>query len=159
VESTEVLDETLSGVFAPAVILPAQYYWALKNRNYLDGEHKLMFAVLEDGVRCYLKNMDARSRRRRILFYEVRDRMKPDSNNGPFSFDLLCQEFGMEGSRVRNALERRLGVARATKEKAVPATRASSPRLLANLAASHDPRPGIDFTQPGSGAGDRKAAR
>ncbi len=155
-ESTEVLDETLSGVFAPAVILPAQYYWALKNRN-LDGEHKLMFAVLEDGVRCYLKNMDARSRRRRILFYEVRDWMKPDCNNGPFSFDLLCQEFGMEGSRVRDALERRLGVARAAKEKAVPALRASSPRL-ANLAASPDPRPGISSTQAGSGAGDREAA-
>ena len=47
-----------------------------------------MFAVLEDGVRCYLKNMDARSRRQRILFYEVLDRMKSGCDNGPFSFEL-----------------------------------------------------------------------
>jgi hypothetical protein len=78
---------------------------SLRNRNYLDGERKLMFAVLEDGVQCYLKNMDARSRRQRILFFEVRDWMKAGRNNGPFSFELLCQEFGTEGSRVRNALE------------------------------------------------------
>ncbi len=67
-----------------------------------------MFAVLEDGIRCYLKNRDARSRRGRILFYELRDWMKPDCDNGPFSFELLCHEFGMDGSKVRNALERRL---------------------------------------------------
>ena len=40
----------------------------------MEGERKLMFAVLEDGVRGYLKNMEARSRRARILFLEVRDR-------------------------------------------------------------------------------------
>jgi hypothetical protein len=72
-----------------------------------------MFAVLEDGVRCYLKNMEARSRRARILFLEVRDWIRADTNKGPFSFDLLCQEFGMDGAQVRNALERRFAVGQA----------------------------------------------
>jgi hypothetical protein len=127
VESTEGVDETLPGAFAPAVILPTQY-WALRHRTSLDGERKLMFAVLEDGVRCYLKNMDARSRRGRILFYEVRDWMQTEGNKGPFSFELLCQEFGMDSSRVRNALEgrRRLALAQAAKARTPAAMRASS---------------------------------
>jgi hypothetical protein len=116
VESTEGLDETLPGVFAPAIILPTQYYWTLRHRTCLEGERKLMFAVLEDGVQCYLKNRDAKSRRRRVLFFEVRDWMKAGGNNGPFSFELLCQEFGMESSRVRSALEGRLALARPTQQ-------------------------------------------
>jgi hypothetical protein len=157
VESTEGLDETLAGVFAPAIILPAQYYWALGHRTCLEGERKLMFAVLEDGVQCYLKNMDAKSRRRRILFFEVRDWMKAERNNGPFSFELLCQEFGMESSRVRNALQRRLTLAQAAKGRTVPGMPASSSRL-AKLAVSRDPRPKLSSTEPGSSAGDCEAA-
>ena len=127
-ENTQGLEESLSSVFAPAIILPTQY-WALKRGIALDGERKLMFAVLEDGIRCYLKNMNAKSRRQRILFFEVLDWMKGKDQYGPFSFDLLCEEFGMEGSRVRNALETRLGRAQAAKQRAVPAMRASSPNL------------------------------
>ena len=84
-----------------------------------------MFAVLDDGVRCYLKNMGAKSRQRRILFFEVQAWMKAEHNHGPFSFELLCQEFGMESSRVRNALERRLALAQVAKGKTVPAKPAS----------------------------------
>jgi hypothetical protein len=131
VENTEGLDETLS-VFAPAVILPAQYYSTLRHRAGLEGERKLMFAVLEDGVRCYLKNMDARSRRQRNLFFEVRDWMEADGNNGPLSFDLLCQEFGMDSSRVRNVLEGRLAQARAAIGSTPTAMRASPSRDLQN---------------------------
>lgn len=106
-ESTEGLNESLPVAFAPAIILPAQYYQAFRHGSCLDGERRLMFAVLEDGIECYLKNMDAKSRHRRILFFQVRNWMEADDADGPFSFELLCQEFGMEGSRVRNALERR----------------------------------------------------
>ena len=131
-ESTEGLDETLPAVFAAANILPTQYYWALRHRTGLDGERKLMFAVLEDGVRCYLKNMDAKSRRQRILFFEVRNWMKAEGNNGPFSFELLCHEFGMESSRVRNALEgrRRLALAQAANSRTLTAMRVSLSRGL-----------------------------
>jgi hypothetical protein len=157
VESTEGVDETLPGVFAPAIILPAQYYWALRHRTSLEGERKLMFAVLEDGVRCYLKNMVARSRHRRILFFEVRDWMEAQYSNGPFSFESLCQEFGMDGAQVRDALERRFALARESKGRTVPAMPASSSRP-AQSAILRDPRPAMNSTQPGSSAGDCEAA-
>jgi hypothetical protein len=129
VESTEVLDEILPGAFAAAIILPSQYYWALRHRTSLDGERKLMFAVLEEGVRCYLKNMDARSPRKRSLFFEVREWIQAEDNDGPFSFELLCQEFGLESSRMRNALEGRHTLAQAAKGRTAPATPASSPAV------------------------------
>jgi hypothetical protein len=116
VETRETLDETLPGVFASLIILPTQYYWALRHRTSLDGERKLMYAVLEDGLKCYLKNMDSKSRRGRILFFEVRNWMKA-KDYGPFSFEMLCQEFGMKSSQVRNALEGRLALAQAPKAK------------------------------------------
>jgi hypothetical protein len=130
-ESTTGLEEPLPGIFAPSIILPAQYYWALQNRNCLDAERKLMFAVLADGIQCYLKNMGASSRSRRILFYEVLDWMKSGCDNGPFSFDLLCHEFGMEGSRVRSVLERRQALAQAAKGRTVtvPGITAGAPQV------------------------------
>lgn len=126
-ESAEGVDESLSGTFAPAIILPAQYFSALRHRTGLDGERRLRLAVLEDGIECYLKNMNAKSRLRRILFFQVRDWMKADYGDGPFSFDLLCQEFGMDGSHVRNALERRRATA---KGRTLTAMLASSCRDL-----------------------------
>jgi hypothetical protein len=63
---------------------PATNYLALRRHSGLEGERKLMFAVLEDGVRCYLKNMETRSRRRRNLFFEVRDWKEAEDNDGPF---------------------------------------------------------------------------
>lgn len=122
-ESAEGGDERSPGTFAPAIILPTQYFSPLRHRTGLDGERKLRLAVLEDGIECYLKNMNAKSRLRRILFFQVRDWMKADYGDGPFSFDLLCQEFGMDSSRVRNALERRRATA---KGRTLTAMRASS---------------------------------
>jgi hypothetical protein len=127
VKSMEGLDETLPGAFAPDVILPSQYYWVLRHHSGLEGERKLMFAVFEDGVRCYLKNMDTRSRYRRSLFFEVRDWMEAQDNDGPFAFECLCHEFGMESSRVRKALERCLVLAQAAKGTTAPLAPASLP--------------------------------
>jgi hypothetical protein len=113
VEGTDSLEKRLPTLFASDVALPVQYHWALRHRCGLEGERKLMFAVLEDGVRCYLRNMEARSPQARILFLEVRDWITAETNNGPFSFDLLCQEFGMDGAQVRNALEERFALEQA----------------------------------------------
>ena len=88
------------------LFLPAQYYWALRHRALLDGERKLRFAVLEDGLQCFLRNMGAKSRGRRSLFFEAWAWMKAKDGNGPFSFDLLCEEFGMQSSQVCKTLER-----------------------------------------------------
>jgi hypothetical protein len=106
-DATERLEDTLPGSFEPDTILPTQFYELRKNRNLLQGERRLMFAVLEDAVYCYLKYMDAKSRNRRILYLEVREWMNSTRSNGLFSYDVLCTELGINGAGLRDALEKR----------------------------------------------------
>jgi len=155
--SNDIPQESALDVFGSSTILPAQYYPALTHRGGLEGERKLMFAVLEDAVQCYLKNMDAKTGRRRILFFEVRDWMQRDGNSGPFSFELLCHEFGMEGTRVRTILEGRRALARAHQREIAAASPANLP-LLAKSVAPPDPRRIINSTQSGARIGAWSAA-
>lgn len=43
------------------MILPVQYYDQIRRPRVLDGEQKLMFAVLEDAVREYLQSGEPRT--------------------------------------------------------------------------------------------------
>jgi len=155
--SNDTAQDTALDLFGSSTILPAQYYSTLTHRGSLEGERKLMFAVLEDAIQCYLKNMDAKTGRRRILFFEVRDWMKREGNTGPFSFELLCHEFGMESARVRNTLEGRRALARAH-QRAIAAADQTNLSLHAKSAASTDPRLSINSTQSGPRVGNWSAA-
>jgi hypothetical protein len=90
--------------FEPGGILPSQYYAASMRSNCMQGERKLMFAVLADAVHCYLKGINANSRRQRIRFYEVQDWINSTQENGPFAFAVLCDEFGIDSGAMREAL-------------------------------------------------------
>jgi hypothetical protein len=48
-----------------APLLPVQYYGLLARPRPPEGEFRLMLAVLEDAIRCYLKNMRCRTESRR----------------------------------------------------------------------------------------------
>jgi len=67
-----------------------------------------MFAVLEDAVECYLKHMNAKSRRRRLLFYEVQNWIDAKNRVGLFSYNTLCESLGINARGLRAALESRL---------------------------------------------------
>jgi hypothetical protein len=73
-----------------------------------------MFAVLEDAIDCYLKNMTAKSRHRRILFYEVQNWMNARNRAGLFSYETLCEGLEIDPVALRAALERRLRQGAAT---------------------------------------------
>lgn len=83
------------------LLLPVQYA-DLVRRNYaIEGELKLLLAVLEDAIRCYLRNVNAKDGERRRDFLEVRNwfdgggrarARRPDI----FSFDNLCGALGIE---------------------------------------------------------------
>lgn len=79
----------------------------MRRRQGLDGERRLLLAVLEDAVECYLKNMNAKDRRRRVLFYEVCNWMNTKNRVGLFTYETLCEALGIEANRLRAALEKR----------------------------------------------------
>jgi hypothetical protein len=89
------------------ILLPEQYNQLLRRGHDLPGELRLMFAVLEDAIECYLVDMKATTRRRRNAFYEVRLWMNSSHAKGIFAFETLCETLGIDASRLRHSLEQR----------------------------------------------------
>jgi len=88
----------------PDTLLPVQYNELIRRRSALEGEQKLMFAVLEDAVECYLKHMNAKSRSRRLLFCEVQIWINAKNKVGLFSYQTLCESLGIDAKALRTAL-------------------------------------------------------
>jgi len=65
------------------------------------GTKALMLAVFEDGIRCYLGNKKRLQREAEIWMYCSRKLV--------FSFDVLCETFGLEPNATRNALRQLRG--------------------------------------------------
>lgn len=91
-------------------LMPVQYYQLVKRHSPTDGVHRLLYAVLEDAIRCYVATMNARSRQQRARFVEVQQwfRAKPSANSGPtglFAFETLCEVLGIEPNIVRKRLK------------------------------------------------------
>jgi len=112
VEIADRIQEYLGSQVEPDTLLPVQYNEIMRRRSVLEGEQKLMLAVLEDAVDCYLKNMNAKSRRRRLLFYEVQNWMSARNRVGLFSYHTLCESLGIDPKALRAALEKRLKISR-----------------------------------------------
>src|SRR5947207_13166588 len=74
---------------------PHQYYDMIARRGYQDGETRLLFAVLEDAIRCYAvaKNSAARSHRRE--FEEVQEWVNTRGDHDVFAFDSICAVFSI----------------------------------------------------------------
>jgi len=84
------------------ILMPAQYADLVRRNHTLEGELKLLMAVLEDAIRCYLRNIDAKDSERRREFIEVKNWFESTVAGpaGIFSFENLCEALGIESSRL-----------------------------------------------------------
>jgi hypothetical protein len=84
------------------ILMPAQYADLVRRNHTLEGELKLLMAVLEDAIRCYLRNVDAKDGERRREFVEVRNWFESTVTGpaGIFSFENLCEALGIEPHRL-----------------------------------------------------------
>src|SRR5216684_3039045 len=75
------------------ILMPAQYADLVRRSHTLEGELKLLMAVLEDAIRCYLRNVDAKDGERRREFIEVRSWFESGFGGraGIFGFENLCE--------------------------------------------------------------------
>jgi hypothetical protein len=86
------------------LLLPGQYADLIRRNQTIQGEFKLLLAVLEDAIRCYLRSVNAKDRERHPDFVEVRDWFEAGARRADiFSFDHLCAALGIE---PRGLLER-----------------------------------------------------
>ena len=86
-------------------LMPAQYYDQRSRYRQLDGESRLLFAVLEDAIRCYaLAARSARRSHQRALV-EVREWVNARGEHDLFSFDSICGVFDLEPDLLRRQLD------------------------------------------------------
>ena len=99
-------DPWLSSRFEPDFLVPVQFYDLTRRRGSLDGETRLVFAVLEDAVRCYVKNVTSTRRADREQFDEVSAWIEArDAGRTPFSFESVCDVLGIEPGTLRKQLK------------------------------------------------------
>jgi hypothetical protein len=97
---------TLDPLFEDEVVLPVQYADMVRGDARRPPEHRLLFAVLEDAVRCWQIHERATTRSGRSLFWETAAWMASDDDSSPFTFVAICQLFGLEPAYVRAGLRR-----------------------------------------------------
>lgn len=96
-------------IFEPGRLMPEQYDDLVRRRRVIDGEKRLMLAVLEDAIRTYLRNINAKDGERRREFLEVKnwfnsDRLGAHGNPSVFGFENLCETLGIEPVSLRQRL-------------------------------------------------------
>jgi len=83
------------------LLLPGQYVDLVRRSRVIEGELKLLLAVLEDAIRCYLRNVNSKEGERRRDFVEVRNWFEAGGKVRArradiFCFDNLCGALGIE---------------------------------------------------------------
>lgn len=90
-----------------AAILPAQYFDKSKRRKVLEGEYRLLVAVLEEAIRSYLASMSRRTSYQRLLFEELRDwfyASRSATLQNLFAFESICELLGINAETLRTRL-------------------------------------------------------
>jgi hypothetical protein len=98
-------EESVGGLFQPDMVLASQFFGALRQGGFIEGEKRLMAAVLADAVDCYIKHAFNTERRAQHMFLEAEAWISAD---GPmpwfFSFNNICDMLGLEPEYIRRGL-------------------------------------------------------
>jgi len=99
------IEESAGPVFQPDTVLPSQFFAALRQKGFIEGEKRLMAAVLADAVDVYMKQAFTTDTRGRNLFLDSEAWLFTDAP-GPwfFSFRNICDLLGLEPEYIRRGL-------------------------------------------------------
>lgn len=92
-----------------SVTRPCQFYDPVRGRKFLEGERKLMLAVLEDAIDCLQITKKRKGGIKREIYRDTVDWVKREDDNDLFSFENICQTLGIAASKLRAVLLRRTG--------------------------------------------------
>src|SRR5260370_27483863 len=112
-------DPLLRDLIQPQIILPSQYFARTGAGSEIDGELRLLLAVLKDGIRWFLS--DAPRKHRLVL--EAQEWITPPGRTGPLTFDSICEVVGIEAQQLRHppvSLRAQLGGSEAPDEQQPP---------------------------------------
>lgn len=98
-------DGFLPRLIEPEILLPSQFYDRFRGRSILEGERRLMLAILEDAIMCYQKYAGATRPRSRRLFQEAENWLfREVPSSWPFSFIAICEVFDLNPAYFRERL-------------------------------------------------------
>ena len=93
-------DEGHSSFLLPDSLLPSQYYSIARSSPY----YRLLLAVLEDAIRSFQRNFNARTARQRILFREAKEWLFGLDGTAFMSCPMVCESLGIEPVLLRRRL-------------------------------------------------------
>ncbi len=94
------------GLFEPDILLPNQYFAAFRRGRAVEGERRLMLAVLEDAVDSYRKYALARDPREQACFLEAREWFVSTDRSWLFAFENICDVLEMNAEYLRTGLDK-----------------------------------------------------
>lgn len=97
---------TGAGLFEPDILLPNQYFAAFRRGRAVEGERRLMLAVLEDAVDSYRKHALARDPREQACFLEAKEWFLSSDRSWLFAFENICDVLEMNADYLRTGLDR-----------------------------------------------------
>ena len=100
-------DDFLARILEPDVFLPAQFYGSAGLSRKLDGEKRLMIAVLKDAVECLDKYRGSRSSAGQCEYQSAVKWVEDTDTEWHFSFTNICDLLGFDPDYLREVLLKR----------------------------------------------------
>ena len=103
--NTDITGSDLEAVLLRSDILAPHEYWKVHSPNrHRQPEIELMGAVLEDGLHCFFRNVQRRTRRERKIFAETENWFFSQESEGVFTFENSCSLLGIDPDYIRRGL-------------------------------------------------------
>ena len=102
-------DDFLARILEPDVFLPSQFYGTGGLSRQLDGEKRLMIAILKDAVECLNKYRGARSSSGHGHYQNALEWVEDEGTEWLFSFNNICDLLGFDPDYFRKVLLKKEG--------------------------------------------------
>jgi len=100
-------DDFLARILEPDIFLPSQFYGSGGLSRKLEGEKRLMIAILKDAVECLEKYRGARTIAGRSHYENAIEWVKDTDTEWLFSFTNICDLLGFDPDYMREVLMKR----------------------------------------------------
>jgi hypothetical protein len=100
-------DDFLARILEPDIFLPSQFYGTGGLSRQLEGEKRLMIAILKDPVECLDKYRGTRNSSGRSLYENALEWVQDKGTEWLFSFSNICDLLGFDPDYLREVLLKR----------------------------------------------------
>ena len=100
-------DDFLARILEPDIFLPSQFYGSGGLSRKLEGEKRLMIAVLKDAVECLEKYRGSRNSVARCNYENAIEWVMDNGTDWLFSFTNICDLLGFDPQYLRDVLLKR----------------------------------------------------